>query len=91
MVLLEEIFLIFDLGDLGFTVETEKSQVGLIISISWFYLLKQREGRKKGLSFKKSRYENYHSLTSIMKVLLVGFCGLLWFWLVQVKFWSCFL
>ena len=30
------------------------------------------------------------NLTSIMKVLLVGFCGLLRFWLVQVKFGSCF-
>ena len=31
------------------------------------------------------------NLTSIMKLLLVGFYGLLWFWLVQVKFDSCFL
>ena len=52
-------FLIFDLGDLGFTVKKEKSQVGLILSISWFYLLKQREGRRKGLSFKKSRFGTF--------------------------------
>ena len=36
----EKIFLIFDLGGLGFTVEREKSQVGLILSISWFSLFK---------------------------------------------------
>ena len=39
-------FLIFDLGGLGFTVEREKNQVGLILSIFWFSLFK-KEGRKK--------------------------------------------
>ena len=46
-------FLIFYLGDLGFTIEREKSQVGLILSISWFYLFKQREGKEEE---KKSRF-----------------------------------
>ena len=46
-------FLIFCLGDLGFMIEREKSQVGLIISISWFYLFKQREEKEKE---KKSRF-----------------------------------
>ena len=52
-------FPIFDLGDLGFTVEKEKSHVGLILSISWLYLFKQREGRKESLVLKVSRRSRY--------------------------------
>ena len=56
----EKIFSHFGLErDLGFTIEREKIQVGLILLISWFYLFKQREGRKESLVLKVSRRSRY--------------------------------